>query len=68
MRRAELTVLIHAWLEEQDLFGLDPAFRARITLHPPARTVGVSSIEDLHRKLDVALTELVGGREGCDAI
>lgn len=68
MRRAELTVLIHAWLEEQDHFGLDPAFRARLTVHPPARTVGVGSIEDLHQELDVALTELAGGREGCDAM
>lgn len=61
MRRAEVTVLIHAWLEEQDLPGLNPAFRARVTLPVPACTVGVSSVEDLHQRIDDVMADMISG-------
>ena len=58
MRRTEMTVQIHAWLEERELPGLEPAFRARLTCPAPDVALGAASVADLHRALDDLLNDV----------
>ena len=58
MRRREVIVQIHAWLEERELPGLEPAFRARLTCPARARSLGAASVADLHRAIDDLLTDV----------
>jgi hypothetical protein len=58
MRRTEVIVQIHAWLEERELPGLEPAFRARLTCPAKAVTLGAASVADLHRAIDELLSDV----------
>ena len=58
MRRTEVIVQIHVWLEERELPGLEPTFRARLTCLGTAVTRGAASIADLHRAIDDVLTDV----------
>jgi hypothetical protein len=53
--RPEVTVHIHAWLEERELEGLEPAFRARLSVPSRDATMGAASRDELHRVLDDVL-------------
>jgi hypothetical protein len=56
----EVTVQICAWSESRDLPGLEPAFRARLTVLDGDQRVGVASRAALHRELDQILAEVFG--------
>ena len=58
MRRTEVIVQIHAWLEERELPGLEPAFRARLTCPATAKSLGAASVDDLHRAIDDLLMDV----------
>lgn len=58
MRRTEVIVQIHAWLEERELPGLEPAFRARLVCPLSAQARGAGSIAELHGVLDELLSEM----------
>jgi hypothetical protein len=69
--RREVKVRIHAWLEEREISGLEPAFRARVEVYEEAAYVPVTggggSPAELHGVLDRLLVDagLVGpGSEG----
>lgn len=57
MRRTEVIMQIHAWLEEREIPGLEPAFRARLTCPAKAVTLGAASVADLHRAIDDLLAD-----------
>jgi hypothetical protein len=59
MRRTEVIVQIHAWLEERELPGLEPAFRARLTCPATAVSRGAASLADLHRAIDDLLIDVL---------
>jgi hypothetical protein len=57
MTRQEVTVQIHAWLEEREIRGLRRAFRGRLSRPTRATVVGVGSLQELHRALDRMLRD-----------
>lgn len=66
MNRTEVTVQIHAWLEERELPGLQPAFRARLLVLDDDRRFGVSSRAALRARVDDILVEVFGEEDGAD--
>jgi hypothetical protein len=57
MTRREVTVHIHAWLEEREIRGLRRAFRGRLSCSGTAKPVGVGSLHELHVELDRVLRD-----------
>ncbi len=60
---------IHAWLEEREIAGLDPAFRGVVEVHQGSAYVtvgGGGSPAELTAVLDRILGELVGSGETPD--
>lgn len=51
---------VHVWLEEREIAGLEPAFRATLDLLAESvetPTAGCGSLEELHTALDRLLVE-----------
>ena len=59
MTRREVKVRIHAWLEEREISGLEPAFRFEVYKGSDFRPIwgGGGSPAELHRVLDRLLAE-----------
>jgi hypothetical protein len=57
MTRPEVTVQIHAWVEEREIPGLRRAFRGQLSSPTEPGFVGVGSLGELHEALDRMLGE-----------
>ena len=53
--RRERSLLIRAWLEERELRGLDPEFRAVLSVVESDERYSAASIGELHSLVDDAL-------------
>lgn len=66
MTRREVKLRIHAWLEEREIAGLDPAFRAQVEVQRGSTYVpvgGGGSPAEVEAVLDRVLAELVATGE-----
>lgn len=56
-QRPEQALVVRAWLERRELNGLEPVFRALLTVVETGERRWASSLESLHAHVDRALAE-----------